>query len=453
MRRMAPALAALVLTAGLPLSAPAAVPSAGSSVSAAALSDVREGYEHLTNDYYKKLDAKDLLDGAYDGIVAVLRLGGVTKPQLTRITPGGNDAANERRLSDLYTAAVARYGKRVSPRRIGYGEVAGLANSAHDRYTVFLTPQARAMLNESLDGGNFSGVGLSIDVDVKSGYLRVDEVIPAGPAMKAGVQDGDLITAIDGISTRGLTTAADSKRLRGKVGTRVGLTILREAKTLPHPVVVTRAIIHDPSVVSKMLPGHIGYVRLSVFGSTTGSELRSVLDRLYREGAQALVLDLRDNGGGYLSAAVDVSSNFVASGGVVSVEDRGGSNTQYDVNGSARKLLPLAVLVNGYTASASEITSGAIQDHSAGTLIGTRTFGKGVVQTIFPLPDGAAIKVTTQHYYTPRGRDINKVGIRPDMLEALQGHPKYGDLPRDTQLKAALDFLRDRIAAQARDNE
>jgi carboxyl-terminal processing protease len=158
------------------------------------------------------------------------------------------------------------------------------------------------------------------------------------------------------------------------------------------------------------------------------------------------VLDLRDNGGGYLSSAVDVASKFIPSGPIVSVEDRGGANTQFDAENTAIAPRPLAVLVNKFTASASEITSGAIQDNGVGTLIGTRTYGKGVVQTIYPLPDGSAVKITTARYLTPHGRDINAIGINPDIASELQKGAKLGDSATDTQLQAAVTFLEGRLA-------
>ncbi|MEO7039999.1 MAG: S41 family peptidase, partial [Candidatus Elarobacter sp.] len=150
---------------------------------------------------------------------------------------------------------------------------------------------------------------------------------------------------------------------------------------------MTRETIHQPSVTSRMLPGNVGYVDLAVFGSTTAQELNLALKRLDSEGAKAYVLDLRSNGGGYLNAAVDVSSKFISTGPIVSVKSRAGSDTEYDAENTAIAPRPLAVLVNQYTASASEITAGAIQDSGVGTLVGVKTFGKGVVQTIFPLPD------------------------------------------------------------------
>jgi carboxyl-terminal processing protease len=211
-------------------------------------------------------------------------------------------------------------------------------------------------------------------------------------------------------------------------------------------VAVTRDIIHQPSVYAKLLDNGIGYARLTVFGSNTAQELSAALDKLQAEGAKAYVLDLRDNGGGYLNAAIDVSSKFIPSGPIVSVESRGGSDTQYDAENTAIPPKPLAVLVNRYTASASEITSGAIQDNGVGELIGEKTYGKGVVQTIHPLPDGSAVKITSARYLTPKGRDINLIGIEPDIVSVEPKTAKLGDPADDPQLDSAITYLQGKIA-------
>ncbi|HMD02726.1 MAG TPA: S41 family peptidase, partial [Candidatus Baltobacteraceae bacterium] len=307
------------------------------------------------------------------------------------------------------------------------------------------TPKEYAELNEGLDGGNFSGVGISIQVDDQTKLLRVNEIIPGGPAEKAGVQSGDVILQIDGKSTKGLTTDEDAKMLRGKEGTQVKLDIQRGGAALA-PTLVTRAVIHQPSVYARMLDNGIGYARLTVFGSNTAQELGTALNKLEAQGAKAYVLDLRDNGGGYLNAAIDVSSKFIASGAIVSVESRGGNDTEYDAENTAIPAKPLAVLVNRYTASASEITSGAIQDNGVGELVGEKTYGKGVVQTIHPLPDGSAVKITSARYLTPRGRDINTIGITPDIITVEPKNARLGDPSNDAQLQSAITYLQGKIA-------
>ena len=252
--------------------------------------------------------------------------------------------------------------------------------------------------------------------------------------------------SVDGHTTKGLTPEDDTKLLRGPEGTVVRLIIERDGATLAAPISVTRAVIHQPSVYAKMLDNGIGYARLTVFGSTTASELSKALDKLEAQHAKAYILDLRDNGGGYLNAAIEVSSKFIPSGPIVSVESRGGSNTQYDAEDTAIPPRPLAVLVNRFTASASEITSGAIQDNGVGQLVGEKTYGKGVVQSIHPLPDGSAVKITSARYLTPRGRDINQVGITPDITTVEPKNSRMGDPTNDAQLQSAIQYLQGRIA-------
>ncbi len=364
----------------------------------------------------------------------------------------GDQARDILTLEHELGGAVTTYGNKLPSRELAYSLISGMLASVHDKYTVFLSPREFTALNEGLDGGNFSGVGIAIRVDEKSKELYVSDVIEGGPAEKAGLKPGDVILNVDGKPTHGLTTDQDAKMLRGKEGTVVHITVQREGKTLPGPVRVTRAVIHEPSVYAHLLSNGIGYARLTVFGLNTANDLSQALDKLAAQGAKAYVLDLRDNGGGYLNAAIDVSSKFIPSGPIVSVESRGGNDTQYDAEDTAIPPKPLAVLVNRYTASASEITSAAIQDNGVGELIGERTFGKGVVQTIHPLPDGSAVKITTARYLTPHGHDINLIGIKPDITSLEPKNTRLGDPNTDTQLRTAISYLEKRLAQLAASN-
>ena len=456
MKRIVPLALALTLLATT-AHAPAAAPSLGPAEREALVSS----YEHLVGDFYKKVDGGAAVTGAHDSLVAFLKKKGVTSPIVSPVTVGSDDALNERELQREVATTVGTYGAKYGAREITYAALDGILGSVKDKYTVFLTPKQFADLNEGLDGGaNFGGVGLAYRVDSPDGKtvtgvsgVHVENVIPDGPADKAGVLTNDVITAVDGHLIKDLDhTSADklyaaiTKLLRGEAATSVTLTILRGETQIP-PVAITRAMIHPPSVYSKLLPSGIGYAQLTVFGQSTANELTTALNRLQAQGAKAYILDLRFNGGGYLTTAVDVSSKFVASGPIVSVESRAGNNTEYDAENTAIKPLPLAVLVNRYTASASEITAGAIQDSGVGTLIGEKTYGKGVVQTIFPMRDGSAIKITTQRYFTAHGRDINGVGIQPDVAAVQNKNFRLGDPAADDVLKSAVGFLQGKIAA------
>jgi carboxyl-terminal processing protease len=465
MNRLFPA----VLVAALAL-ATARVPAATAAAPSAAMSRVQSeelitSYAHLVEDFYKKVDRQAALTGAHDALLAYLKANKVANPALPALKASDDEQTNMRALEREVNTAVENYGTGLKPvdslapaAQLTYAAISGVLSSVKDRYTTFLTPKQFADLNEGLDGTSFGGVGISYSLDEKTHALHVENVIPDGPSEKAGLQPEDTIVAIDGKPTAQLLAGATvleeeqkrvTKALRGEPGTKVSLTVERNGKSLG-PVAIVRDTIRQPSVTAKMLPGSIGYVQLAVFGQTTGHELDSALKRLDGQGAKAYVLDLRYNGGGYLNAAVDVSSKFISSGPIVSVQSRAGTDTEYDAENTAIAPRPLAVLVNQYTASASEITAGAIQDSGVGTLVGTKTFGKGVVQSIWGLRDGSAVKITTARYFTPKGRDINSVGIEPEIKSELAKDQKIrlGDLKQDPQLVTAVNFVNGKLAAQ-----
>jgi carboxyl-terminal processing protease len=437
---LAAALAAALLQATAPSFA------ASPSVSSADEGEISTAYSHLTTDFYQKVDPQVVLDSVRTELLAAMRTAGVKNASLPAMHASDIAGANAKAIDNEVAAAAVESGKKIPMHLLAYVALDGILNSVKDRYTVFLTPKMFGALNEDLDGGDFGGTGIVIQIDDATKYITVSNVVPDAPAEKAGIEQDDLITAIDGVSTKNMSIQAASGRLRGKEGTSVSLTIERAGASLPAPVTIVRAKIHQLSVYGKMLPGKIGYVALTVFGKDTGAELNAALDRLQQQGARALIMDLRDNGGGYLQAAVAVSSKFIPSGPIVSVESRASNITTLEADNTAIDPLPLVVLVNRYTASASEITSGAIQDSAVGTIMGEKTFGKGVVQTIFPMPDGSAIKITTARYLTPRNRDINHLGITPDIAVNENKQAQFGNPSRDEQLQHAIEFLNDKLA-------
>lgn len=424
---------------------PTATPAASSdTLPALEASEIQTSYQNLTTEFYKKVDPQTVLDSVRDELAAKLKQAGVNRP-LAPIHASDAPSTNVHSIDVAVTNAQHAAGSKLTTRDLSYAAIAGIMDSVHDRYTVFLDPKDFADLNQGLDGSDFGGTGIVIQVDDATKYIDVSNVVPDGPADKAGIQQDDVITAIDGISTKGMAMDKASSHLRGKEGTIVSISIQRDGKMLA-PITITREKIHQLSVFEKMLPNKIGYVALTVFGRDTGNELAVALDRLQRDGARAVIMDLRENGGGYLDAAVAVSSKFISSGPIVSIESRGSSITTREADDTAISPVPLAVLVNGHTASASEITAGAIQDTGVGTIIGTKTFGKGVVQSIFPLPDKSAVKITTARYLTPHNRDINHLGITPDIVITENKGARFGDPSKDVQLKRAVDYIDDRVA-------
>ena len=428
----------------------ARVPAATPATHAFALMDAEEisiSYQRLLSEFYKKVNTQTVLDNAHDNLVTYLKREGVATPRVPALHASDDNAQNIRALDrEVEVAANQYHSAKFTARDLTYATISGMLGSVKDRYTVFLSPKDYADLNAGLDGTTFSGTGIVIQADETTKMITVSNVVPDGPADKAGVTQDDVIYTIDGKSSKGLTIVQASSLLRGKEGTTVNLQLMRDGKLLAAPTSIVRAPIKQLSVYSRMLANKIGYVALTVFGRDTAAELTTALDRLSAQGARAFVMDLRDNGGGYLNAAVGVSSKFIPSGPIVSVESRQSQITTLEAENTAINPVPLAVLVNGHTASASEITSGAIQDSGVGTIIGTKTFGKGVVQTIFPLPDGSAVKITTARYLTPHNRDINTVGIQPDITASENKSPRYGELSKDTQLQTAVTFLQNKIA-------
>ncbi|MGH8538933.1 MAG: S41 family peptidase [Stenotrophobium sp.] len=267
--------------------------------------------------------------------------------------------------------------------------------------------------------GKFGGLG--IEVQMQNGLVRVVSPIDDTPAAKAGIKPGDLIVKIDDTPVNGLSLSDAVDKMRGEPGSKITLTIVRDGVDKPLVVELTRAIIKVASVKSRMLENGYGYVRISSFTTETGDALDKELLKLKKDsdgGLKGLVLDLRNNPGGVLDGAVKVSDDFINKGTIVSIKGRDpGSN--HDFLATPGDLLdgrPLVVLVNGGSASASEIVAGALQDTHRAVLVGTRTFGKGSVQTIMPLSNDTAIKITTARYYTPSGRSIQAEGIEPDII-------------------------------------
>jgi carboxyl-terminal processing protease len=283
-----------------------------------------------------------------------------------------------------------------------------------------------------------------IEPDPTSGFVRISYVLPSTPAERAGLRVGDVIVAVNGSPTKGLNVEGVSGLLRGKAGTVVAVGLRRSGE--PLAVSITREDVQPPTVVFKMLPNGIGYVWIIAFGRATPGEFDTAIARLNELGAKALVLDLRDDGGGYVNSALDISSRFIANKALVTVEERGQHATTIDADGNPSVRLPVTVLVNQYTASASEITAGALQDDGIAVLVGAKTFGKGVMQTLTPLPDGAAIKITTAHYLTPNRHDINLRGIDPDVTVIENKDAHFGDIDKDAQLRAAIAQLQKKIA-------
>jgi carboxyl-terminal processing protease len=288
--------------------------------------------------------------------------------------------------------------------------------TALDPHSNYLAPDGFADLQERTSG-EYSGVGLTITAE--GGLVKVISPMDDSPAGRAGVQAGDVISAINGQNASGLSVSETSEKLRGAVGTSVTVTFLRDGEE-PRDVVLTREVIKVNSVTGRV-EGDFGYLRISTFNENTGRELNDAIAKIRRDkpDVKGFVLDLRNNGGGLLTAAIDVSDTFLERGEIVSQRGRKPDQIErYAARpGDATGGLPLVVLINYGSASASEIVAGALKDQERATLVGLTSFGKGSVQTVIPLRGGqdGALSITTARYYTPSGRSIQKIGIEPDL--------------------------------------
>lgn len=414
-------------------------PSSGVQSESQDLAILDYSLEKLQEVYYKPVDVAVLVKGEQQGIDAYLKSKHIASAPQPVDTSANEDAAN-----GVLRTAFASYGAKVGDDDLTFAAVAGMLDSLGDPYTVFLDPREKRSLTELISGGNFGGIGIYIGQDDKTKKTIIIEPIVGTPADHAGLKAGDIIVSVDGHPTQGLQLDPVMNLIRGKAGTTARLVVQRTGQPTKTYHVV-RQEIHVPSVAYRMMDQNVGYVQLFDFGDTSAEEVNTALESLTRQGAKAFVLDLRNNGGGLLSAAVDVSSKFISDGPIVSIIDRAGKIETHDANGDAIAPRPLVVLVNQFTASASEITAGAIQDTKVGSLIGVKTFGKGVVQTIFDLPGDSAIKITTARYVTPAGRDINKKGIQPNIIVPMD--PRLVGIPtKDVQLHAALEDIKKQLA-------
>jgi len=398
-------------------------------------------FRSVVEKFYKPVDAQRLLDGERSGLLSTLKHDKHIANAALPAAKASGDFGQDRALADRQLAyAESHYGNSASESELTQAAISGMTNALRDPYTVYLTPREMQGLNESLDGGNFGGIGVYIVQDPRNSNILVDPIENL-PAARAGMKPGDAVLAVDGHVTRGVKLDNVERMIRGDAGTTVTIEVHPYKKTSTRVYRIVREIIHVPTVKSKQEDGY-DYVRLLDFGQTSADEMRRALADGRAHHSRGYILDLRDNGGGLLEAAVKISSYFVPSGTIVSTINRQGRRDDQPALGTSMPgLSPLVILVNKYTASASEITAGALQDYGLAKLVGTKTFGKGVVQSIYPLPDNGALKITTARYITPLGRDIQHKGINPDIVVTQNPDPSLIDTKNDRQLAAAKAFL------------
>jgi C-terminal peptidase prc len=403
-----------------------------------------------------KLNPQGMFKGAMDGVDEdVRRLGGAItyKGQQALVSMNGQtkavDLSTVDSLAELVHAFSGMHAFLLQQQRTNgyvpnweYRAADGMVKSL-DGNSAFMPPhEFREMQEETR--GSFGGIGIRIGVE--DGQVVIVEPMDGTPASKAGLQQGDRIMKIDGQPTQGLSLQEAVRRMRGPVGSRLVLGIVRRDGGEPQDVSLTRAKIELKTVEGQLLDGRIGYVKVRGFHETTLQEIEKALNRLAQQKMEGLVLDLRNNPGGLLSQSVKVCNLFVDEGlTVVSTEGRvRNQNSRFMTNGGGQyRQYPMIVLINAGSASGSEIVAGALQDLQKATIIGTKSYGKGSVQTIFPLQDGSGLRLTTAHYFTPSGRSIDHVGIVPDIELSNEGK-------EDRQLDMAHAIMKEALAVTSR---
>lgn len=317
------------------------------------------------------------------------------------------------------------------------GMYAGIVDSLGDPYSVYYTAEEWKQMMQDTEG-IYYGIGAYISLDKTTGFGKINGVIENTPAQDAGLRENDIIYEIDGESAQGLDLTEIVSRIKGEEGTTVHLTIYREGESDYLEMDVVRKQIESPTVNYEMLENHIGYIQITEFDDVTVNQFDEAMQEIQKADAAGLILDLRSNPGGSLSAVVDISRQLLPEGLIVYTENRAGERVEYSCDGDHEIRIPLVVLVNGNSASASEILAGAIKDYEKGVLVGTTTFGKGIVQRILPLTDGTAIKLTVSAYYTPKGNNIHNIGIEPDIVCEFDGDAYY-DEGFDNQLERGIE--------------
>ena len=390
-------------------------------------------------------------------LILTLSLGG-------GVASKGNDTAatyeNLRLFTEVLSIVQSQYVDEVPPKDLIYNAIKGTLRGL-DPHSSFLDPDMyREMQVET--SGSFGGLG--IEITLRDDVLTVVAPIEGTPAYRAGIQPGDRILKIEGLSTKDMQLADAVKRMRGKPGSKITVTIVREGWTEPKDFLITREQIRVQSVKNNQLEPGIEYIRLRQFQEQTSNDLETALEKYTKEGKiQGLVLDLRNNPGGLLTSAVEVTEKFLEPGKLVVYTEGRVRNQNMRFSSNAKRSFtdfPVVVLVNQGSASASEIVAGALQDYGRAVVLGTQSFGKGSVQTIIPLSDGSGLRLTTAKYFTPKGRSIHGKGITPDILvegpkttavnttgENPNPTPPVVETPqeqlkRDPQLQRALDLLK-----------
>lgn len=338
------------------------------------------------------------------------------------------------------------YLENVDEQTLEKGVYDGLVEALGDPYSTYYSSEELKELQDKTEG-IYYGIGAYVGIDADTSLPRLTGIIEGTPAQESGLRAGDLLYKVDGEEVQGLELTQVVSKIKGEEGTSVHLTIIREGATDYLEVDVVRRKVESPTVNQKMLDGDIGYIQITEFDTVTLDQFTEALAVCRGSGMKGLILDLRGNPGGNLNTVCDIAREILPEGLIVYTEDKDGKRSEYTCDGTREMKEPLVVLVDSGSASASEILAGAVKDYGIGTLVGTTTFGKGIVQRIISLSDGSAVKLTVSNYYTPKGNNIHKIGIEPDVVEKFDAEAYYNDKV-DNQLNKAIEIMNEKLGQE-----
>ena len=386
---------------------------------------------------------KEYAAGVLTGVLVVaLAVGGVKFVQQRQYNGVLSDSSHVQKIEYLEKMIDQEYLGEVDNAEMAEGIYAGLVYGLGDVYSRYYTADEYAQETASTDGA-YAGIGVSIQKN-KNGGVQIAECYEGGPGAEAGLQTGDVITAINDTDVTDMELSDVVSLIRENKDNTIVLTVFRENEEKSREISVDVTDVELPSVFGEMLDKKTGYIQITQFTGVTLQQYKDMFAELKDKGMERLVIDLRDNPGGLLTSVCDILREILPEGLIVYTEDKYGNREEETCDGKHQLDMPLAVLVNENSASASEIFAGAVQDHEVGTIVGTTTYGKGVVQELRQLSDGSAVKLTVSNYYTPNGNSINKVGIKPDVEVKLASELLNKDEithEEDNQLQKALNVI------------
>ena len=357
-----------------------------------------------------------------------------------------NDVVDEEMLQKLFSIEQIvdqyYYKDDLDLEALEEGVYRGILDAVGDPYTCYFSEEELKEMMEKSEGVYY-GIGAYVTLDQSGMYPMITAPIAGSPAEEADIRPGDLICEIDGESTYGKTLDESVAKMRGKEGTEVEVTIYRSTEKGYIHVTLVRRRVEAPTVNHEMLENNMAYIQITEFNEATVDQFADALATARVSGMEGLIIDLRANPGGNLTSVVSIAQMLLPEGLIVYTEDKYGYRSEFKCDGRREFDKPLVVLVDGNSASASEVLAGAIKDYELGTLVGTTTFGKGIVQTVLPLKDGSAIKMTTSSYYSPKGTNIHGTGIEPDVVCEFDSEAYYGEEQFDNQLDRAKEVLKE----------